>query len=86
VDGATVEALLKGPRLMTIELEGSGVEDGGSGDEGWGGKLGVPEVTNLSPQQRARIGRIFQVCDNLNCVPPRTPWPDHREGCRVPNK
>ena len=76
---------------MTIELNGGGGGGGGGvrgggDDEGWGGKLGVPEVENLSQKQKDAVERMFRGCDNLNCVPPRKPWPDHREPCRRPDR
>ena len=79
VDASNLEELLKGPRLVIIELDG-----GGDGDGGWGGELGVPEVEKLTQTQRDRIDTLFRGCERLNCVPPNKPWPSHREPCRRP--
>lgn len=77
VDGATLEERLKGPRLMVVEL---------GKDGGWGGEWGVPLVTKLTSHQRERIDRMFRGCENLNCIPPRKPWPHHNEPCRMPHQ
>ena len=88
VDGATLQAALKGPALVTIELGGEweGTGDGAAGPGGAAAGGGeVPEVTNLTPQQRDRIDALFRGCEGLNCIPPRKPWPDHKEPCRRPD-
>ena len=72
VDGAKAAELLKGPALMVVELGKNNRE--------------VPVTENIPDKARQRINQIFNVCDRLNCIPPRVPWPNHYEPCRVPDR
>ncbi len=80
VNATKLKERLHGPKIMTLIL-------GGEDEEGWGARRGIPELDRetLTEHQKAAIGEMFSQCGNLNCVPPRRPWPDHQEPCRQPH-
>lgn len=78
VDGAGLEEKLKGPSLVVVEL--------GDSARGYGDGQHVPGLRAPDAKQAERVLEFFRTCQNMNCVTPRTVWPNENSFCDDPNR
>ena len=78
VDGAGLQEKLAGPALLVVEL--------GESTKGFQDGQHVPGLIAPDSKQSERIYSFFKTCRNMNCVTPRTVWPNEDSFCDDPNR
>lgn len=78
VDGAGLQEKLAGPALLVVEL--------GESTKGFQDGQHVPGLIAPDSKQSERIYTFFKTCRNMNCVTPRTVWPNEDSFCDDPNR
>ena len=58
----------------------------GESARGYGDGQRVPGLRAPDAKQAERVLEFFRTCQNMNCVTPRTVWPNENSFCDDPNR